>query len=47
MIIKNLQEGATVLHYACEKGNVQMSEILIQAGANLDSQSPVCFLCDS
>lgn len=33
-----------MLHHACSEGRAEMSELLIQAGANLDCKTPVCYI---
>lgn len=40
-----LQYGTTALVWACRKGNVDIVDSLLKAGANVDTAGMVGFLC--
>lgn len=38
-----VQTGVVPLHIACDKGNILLAKLLIEAGADLDIATTVCY----
>jgi ankyrin repeat protein len=38
-----LQRGRTALLVACDKGNVEIARVLLEAGANIEAQDKVSY----
>lgn len=42
IIITNIQEKVSTLHLACHHGDIKTVQILLEAGAKVDTQDQVC-----
>ncbi len=38
------QDGRTPLHFAAENGKLDVAQLLVQSGANIEAQNKVCGL---